>query len=101
MIKKMESVECKVITTFDVLDNMYIALLPMEDDPESDHYDIYLFRLNGSESNPILEDIEDEAEFLLVKDRLSEVLDVKSFYNIANEITNTNREGENEDASSI
>lgn len=99
----MKLYECKIITTFDVLDNMYIALLPIENNPESDYYDIYLYRLNGknAEGDPILEDIEDEAEFLLVKDRLSEVLDVKSFYELAESIIKTDEKGDQEDASSI
>ena len=65
-----EELECAVLTIFETEGREYIALLPLNEDGNSDDGQVYLYRFinNGEDAEPDLENIEDDAEF----DRVSE-----------------------------
>ena len=57
--------ECAVLAIFEAEGTDYIALLPMDEDGESDDGQVYLYRFidNGEDEEPGLENIEDDDEF--------------------------------------
>lgn len=92
-------VECEVIDTFDMYDNSYAVLFPIEQDEESENYNIYIYKFREDENGEkIIEDIDDEEEFLLAKDRYSQIINMRSFYDKVNEILN---KGDDKDGGSI
>ena len=75
------SIDCEILTIFDVQDQDYIALLPLdasgEPNPEGE---VYLYRyFEDEEGNPSLENIEDDDEFEIVSDRFDEIQDEEAF----------------------
>lgn len=75
------SIDCEIVTIFDVRDQDYIALLPLdsagEPNPEGE---VYLYRyFEDEEGNPSLENIEDDDEFEIVSDRFDEIQDEEAF----------------------
>ena len=70
-------VECGVLSIFDIEDQDYIVLIPLnEDGSGNDDGEIYLYRYSeDTDGNPILENIESDEEYKLVADRFDEVLD--------------------------
>ena len=70
-------VECEIITIFDIEDQDYIVLLPLEEDgEENDEGTVYIFRyFEDEEGNPSLENIQSDEEFEAVEERFDELLD--------------------------
>ena len=76
-----EELECDVLTIFEVDGQQYIALLPLNDDGESEDGQIYLYRLtdNGEEEEPGLENILDDEEFDRVSEAFNEWMEEQDF----------------------
>ena len=79
-----EELECDVLTIFEVDGQQYIALLPLNDDGESDDGQIYLYRLidNGEEEEPGLENILEDEEFDRVSEAFNEWMEDQDFGDI-------------------
>lgn len=79
-----EELECNVLTIFEVDGQQYIALLPLNDDGESEDGQIYLYRLtdNGEEEEPGLENILDDEEFDRVSGAFNEWMEEQDFGDI-------------------
>lgn len=75
------SVECEILTIFEVQEQNYIALLPLgEDDEPNEEGEVYIYRYyEDAEGNPSLENIEDDDEYEAVADRFDELLDDEEF----------------------
>jgi hypothetical protein len=70
------TIECAILAYFDVKDNTYIALLPVEYPEGFDEGDVLLYRyieLNDDAFD--LQTIDDEEEFEIVADSFDEILD--------------------------
>ena len=76
-----EEVECAILAIFEVKDQEYIALIPLQDVPQEDEEtDIYLYRFKETdEGDPELTNIEDDEEYEIVADALEEWLDDQDF----------------------
>jgi uncharacterized protein YrzB (UPF0473 family) len=74
---------CDVIATFPATVNgkeqMYIALIPADAEPEDDIF-LYRFIENGEEID--VQNIEDDEEFDIVADAFDELLDEEEFDNL-------------------
>ena len=67
--------ECQILTIFDVDNQNYIALVPVDNDDE-----VIFYRYFGDEEgNPSLENIDHDDEFDAVSDRFDELLDEEEF----------------------
>lgn len=74
-------VECIVLTIFDVKDQDYIVLLPLDEDGnENEEGEVFIYRYSeDADGNPNLENIEDDDEYEAVADRFDELLDEQEF----------------------
>lgn len=74
-------VECEIITIFDLGDQDYIVLLPLDEDGGEDtEGTVYIFRyFEDEEGNPSLENIQSDEEFEAVEERFDELLDEAEF----------------------
>lgn len=74
-------VECAVLTIFDVKDQDYIVLLPLDEEGnENADGEVFIYRYNETEDGePALENIEDDDEYEAVADRFDELLDEQDF----------------------
>lgn len=74
-------VECAVLTIFDVKEQNYIVLLPLdENDEANEDGEVYIYRyFEDEEGNPSLENIENDDEYEAVADRFDEILDEEAF----------------------
>lgn len=57
-----EVVECAVLTVYTANDKEYIALLPLNEEGESEDGDVYLYRYEEVDGEPTLSNIEDDDE---------------------------------------
>lgn len=75
------TVECEILTIFDVTDMNYIALLPLdENDEPNEEGEVYIYRyFEDEDGNPSLENIENDEEYEAVADRFDELLDEAEF----------------------
>ena len=75
-----EELECAVLSIFEAEGQEYIALLPLNEDGNSDDGQVYLYRFinNGEDEEPDLENIVDDAEF----DRFNEWMEEQDFGDI-------------------
>ena len=73
---------CRILTIFDVDDQDYIALMPVdENDEDNAEGAVYLYRYAEDELGlPSVEYIDDEDEYEAAADRYDELLD-EAFYN--------------------
>ena len=67
--------ECQILTIFDVDNQNYIALVPVDNDDEVIFYRYF----EDEEGNPSLENIDNDDEFDAVSDRFDELLDEEEF----------------------
>ena len=67
--------ECQILTIFDVDNQNYIALVPVDNDEEV----IFYCYFEDEEGNPSLENIDSDDEFDAVSDRFDELLDEEEF----------------------
>lgn len=75
------SVECEILTIFEVNGRDYIALLPVDENEQPDEEsEVFIYRYSeDEEGNPSLENIEDDEEYEIVADRFDELLDEEVF----------------------
>jgi len=79
------TMDCQVVTVFNVEDQEYIALLPMEG-PEKDTGNVYLYRYTANgDDEPELENIEDDDEYERASDAFDEYLDSVEFDELVTE----------------
>ncbi len=67
--------ECQILTIFDVNNQNYISLVPVDNDEEVIFYRYF----EDEEGNPSLENIDSDDEFDAVSDRFDELLDEEEF----------------------
>jgi len=74
-------IECEIITIFDVGDQDYIVLLPVDlDGNPNAEGEVFLYRyFEDEDGNPSLETIEDDDEYEIVEDRFEELMDEAEF----------------------
>ena len=74
-----EVVECAVLTTYEANGKEYIALLPLDENGESESGDVYLYRYAEVDGEPTLENIEDDDEYEIAADAFDEWMDEQDF----------------------
>ena len=75
-----EVVECAILTLFEAGGKEYIALLPLNEDGETEDGDVYLYRYTeDANGEPELEDIEDDDEYEIAADAFDEWMDTQEF----------------------
>ena len=72
-------VECEVITIYEADGKDYIALLPLNENGESESGDVYLYRYFEENGEPTLENIEDDDEYEIAADAFDEWMDEQEF----------------------
>ena len=74
-------VECRILTIFDMGDQDYIALMPLDEKGNDNaNGDVYIYRYFEDEKGlPSVEFIEDTEEYEAVADRFDELLDEELF----------------------
>lgn len=75
-----EEIECAVLTVYEAGERQYIALLPLDENGESEEGDVYLYRyIDTDPENPDLENILDDEEYEIAADAFDEWLDEQEF----------------------
>ena len=74
-----EVVECTVLTIYEANGKDYIALLPLDENGESESGDVYLYRYAEVDGEPTLENIEDDDEYEIAADAFDEWMDEQEF----------------------
>ena len=75
-----EVVECAILTLFEAGGKEYIALLPLNEDGETEDGDVYLYRYTeDADGEPELENIEDDDEYETAADAFDEWMDTQEF----------------------
>lgn len=75
-----EEIECAVLTVYEAGGRQYIALLPLDENGESEKGDVYLYRyIDTDPENPDLENILDDEEYEIAADAFDEWLDEQEF----------------------
>ena len=75
-----EVVECAILTLFEAGGKEYIALLPLNEDGETEDGDVYLYRYTeDANGEPELENIEDDDEYESAADAFDEWMDTQEF----------------------
>lgn len=74
-----EVVECAVLTVYTANDKEYIALLPLNEEGESEDGDVYLYRYEEVDGEPTLYNIEDDDEYEVAADAFDEWMDEQEF----------------------
>ena len=74
-------VDCEIVTIFDVNDQDYIVLLPLDEDgEENEEGTVYIYRyFEDEDGNHSLENIQDDEEYEAVEERFDELLDEVQF----------------------
>ena len=81
-----EVVECAILTLFEASGKEYIALLPLNENGETENGDVYLYRYIENESGePELENIEDDDEYEIAADAFDEWMDTQEFEELDDE----------------
>lgn len=77
-------VECEILTIFDIGEQDYIALLPLDENgEENEEGTVYIYRyFEDADGNPSLENISDDAEYEAVEERFDELLDEAEYEEI-------------------
>ncbi len=80
-------VECEILTIFDVGEQDYIALLPLDEKGEpNEEGEVFIYRYSeDSKGNPNLENIQDDEEYEAVSDRFDELLDEADYEKLADD----------------
>ena len=73
-----------MLAIFEAEGTDYIALLPMDEDGESDDGQVYLYRFidNGEDEEPGLENIEDDDEFERASEAFNDWMESQDFGDI-------------------
>lgn len=82
-------VTCSIITILTVKEQDYIVLLPLDDDGENEEGEVWIYRYsedeNDPDAEPVLDFIEDDAEYEMVADAFDEYLDGSEFDELVDE----------------
>lgn len=72
---------CEILTIFEIGEQSYIVLNPQEEiyNPDTDEYEIYVYRYFEDEDGYHLENIDNDDEYERVSDRLDELMDEAEF----------------------
>ena len=77
------SVDCAVVTIFEMDRRDYIALLPLDDNGDSKNGEVWIYRYSENPDDPneepVLEYIEDDEEYDAAIDAFDELLDSEEF----------------------
>lgn len=83
------TITCAIITILTVKEQDYIVLLPLDEDGENEDGEVWFYRYfeNEEDANeePVLEYIDDDAEYELVEDAFDEYLDNAEFDELTTE----------------
>lgn len=75
-----EVVQCAILTLFEAGGKEYIALLPLNEDGDTEDGDVYLYRyVETADGDPELENIEDDEEYEIAADAFDEWMDTQEF----------------------
>ena len=75
-----EVVQCAILTLFEAAGREYIALLPLNEDGDTEDGDVYLYRyVETPDGEPELENIEDDEEYEIAADAFDEWMDTQEF----------------------
>ncbi len=75
-----EVVKCAILTLFEAADKEYIALLPLNEEGNTEEGDVYLYRyVETAEGDPELENIIDDEEYEIAADAFDEWMDTQEF----------------------
>lgn len=75
-----EVVECAILTLFEAGSKEYIALLPLNENGETEDGDVYLYRyLENEAGEPELANIDDDDEYEVAADAFDEWMDTQEF----------------------
>ena len=79
-----EELECAVLTVFESDGRQYIALLPLDENGDSDDGQVYLYRFidNGEDEEPGLENILEDEEFERVSEAFNDWMEEQDFGDI-------------------
>ena len=79
-----EELECAVLTIFESDGRQYIALLPLDENGDSDDGQVYLYRFidNGEDEEPGLENILEDEEFERVSEAFNGWMEEQDFGDI-------------------
>ena len=79
-----EELECAVLTIFESDGRQYIALLPLDENGDSDDGQVYLYRFidNGEDEEPGLENIIEDEEFERVSEAFNDWMEEQDFGDI-------------------
>ena len=74
-------VECRILTIFDMGEQDYIALMPLDKNGNDNaNGDVYIYRyFEDEDGNPTLDNIQDDDEYEAVADKFDELLDEEEF----------------------
>lgn len=81
-----EVLECAILTIFPVNEKQYIALLPLNENGESEEGEVFLYRFHEENGEPSLENIMDDDEYEAVADAFDEMLDEQEFAEMLDDI---------------
>ena len=79
-----EELKCAVLTIFESDGRQYIALLPLDENGDSDDGQVYLYRFidNGEDEEPGLENILEDEEFERVSEAFNDWMEEQDFGDI-------------------
>ena len=79
-----EELKCAVLTIFESDGREYIALLPLDENGDSDDGQVYLYRFidNGEDEEPGLENIFEDEEFERVSEAFNDWMEEQDFGDI-------------------
>lgn len=79
-----EELECAVLAIFESDGREYIALLPLDENGDSDDGQVYLYRFidNGEDEEPGLENILEDEEFERVSEAFNDWMEEQDFGDI-------------------
>ena len=79
-------IECRILTIFDVGEQDYIALLPLDEDGnDNDDGEVFIYRyFEDEDGEPSLDNIASDEEYETVSDRFDELLDEELFDSLEN-----------------
>ena len=81
-----EVVTCAILTLFEAAGQEYIALLPLNEDGDTEDGDVYLYRyVQTADGEPELENIEDDEEYEIAADAFDEWMDTQEFEELPDE----------------
>lgn len=74
-----EVLTCKIVARFAVMEQEYIALLPVDENGENEDGEVYLYRFSEEGDSPVLENIEDDDEYEAAADAFDEWMDDQDY----------------------